>query len=136
MSVSLNVGNRAREIGTSDFLNAFFSTVVTRLEGGHWGTRYPILMNRLYMGEVSALELHALKAELAHVREGLKCFGPEQVVWDFADPTKQPPWGSAISSDIRSLSEYFWTSDGKQLFDVLSDAIHDALSETKPLTIS
>lgn len=130
MGVGLHVGERRSEIGTSDFLNAFFSTIVMRLEGGRWGSRYPTVMNKLYMGEVSATEATQLKSELTEIRERLKQFTPDLVVWDFEDAGKAPPWGSKISSGIRSLSDYFWTADGKDLFEVLLETA-DAAAETR-----
>jgi hypothetical protein len=136
MGVGLNVGKLRFEVGTSDFLNAFFSTIVMRLEAGRWGDRYPTVMNRLYMGEVSAEDLVTLQAELRDIREQLRHLSPELIVWDFENPAKRPPWGSAINSDIRSLSDYFWTSDGKQLFEVFASAIDKALAEGQRLTVS
>ena len=136
MGVGLNVGKLRFEIGTSDFLNAFFSTIVMRLEAGHWGDRYPTVMNKLYMGDVSAADLVTLKAELSDIREQLRHLSPELIVWDFENPARRPPWGFAINTGIRSLSDYFWTSDGKQLFDVFASAIDKARAEGNRLTIS
>jgi hypothetical protein len=136
MGVALHVGDRRYEVGASDFLNAFFSTIVMRLEAGKWGNRYPTVMNKLYMGEVEVVDLIKLREELAQVREELKRFSPGAVVWDFEDPSKLPPWGSAINEGIRTLSDYFWTADGKQLFDVMFAAIERAALVRESLVIA
>jgi 2,3-bisphosphoglycerate-dependent phosphoglycerate mutase len=128
MSVGLLVGNHRYEIGSASFLKAFFSTIVMRLEAGNWGSRYPTVMRRLYMGEVAGRELDDLRDELKDIRRRLKAFTPDNVVWDFESPEKQPPWGKKIHVDIKSLSDYFWTADGKELFEVLLRAIDEASS--------
>ena len=136
MGVELRVGNHRYEVGTSDFLNAFFSTVVVRLEGGRWGSKYPLLMNKLYMGEVSASDAVQLKSELEDIRKRLQQFTPDLAVWDFEDPSKNPPWGSNISSHIRSLAEYFWTSDGQDLLNVLIDASERAATSRERIIVA
>ena len=135
MDVGLSVGDQRYEVGTSDFLNAFFSTVVVRLEGGQWGSEYPLLMNKLYMGEVDAADALKLQAELTEVRKRLEQFTPDLVVWDFENPSKRPPWGSNISSHIRSLAQYFWTSDGKDLFDVLINAAERSAASREAIVV-
>jgi hypothetical protein len=45
------------------------------------------------------------------------------VVWDIDNPEARPPWGDDISSDITDLSNYFVTSDGRDLFEVLDEAM-------------
>lgn len=135
MGVGLRVGNYRYEVGTSDFLNSFFSTVVVRLEEGQWGSRYPLLMNKLYMGEVSGVEASKLKDEIEDVRRRLERFPPNLVVWDVENPSKRPPWGSKISDHIRSLAHYFWTSDGKDLFDVLIDAAQRSAASHEAIVI-
>jgi hypothetical protein len=126
MAIGVTVDSKRYEIGSSDFFNAFFSTVVMRLEGGEWGSRFPTVMNRLYMGEVAPGEVPQLQNELNAIREQLKAFTPDLVVWDFEDPSRRPPWGASISSHIKSLSNYFWTSDGKDLFETLLTASDSA----------
>ena len=51
--VCFRVGNISYEIGTASFLYSFFSTVAYRLEKGRWGSRFPIIMNELYQGQLS-----------------------------------------------------------------------------------
>lgn len=60
------------------------------------------------------------------VEQRLKKHSPSSVVWDTDDLSKQPPWGNNISKEITSLANYFITSDGRNLIDVLHLTFHDA----------
>ena len=44
MTVGFTVGLYSYQVGTDDFLYAFFSTIAYRLERGYWGTNYPVIM--------------------------------------------------------------------------------------------
>ena len=50
MAVGFKVGYYWFQVGTSDFLHSFFSTICIRLEHGKWGRVYPKLMGELYQG--------------------------------------------------------------------------------------
>ncbi|MCR5249236.1 MAG: immunity 70 family protein [Lachnospiraceae bacterium] len=123
------------QIGTGDFLHSFFSTVCMRLEGGSWGSKFPVIMNELYQGELPADKVDAAMQELRLIREGLRAFPPEQVVWDMDDLSKQPPWGNKISPDITDLSNYFVTSDGEDFIGVFENALKTAAEDGEALKI-
>lgn len=115
-------------VGNGEFLGSFFDTIAYRLENGKRGSKYPIF-NCLYLGnQIDYKNLFILKKELEEIQKQLKRFSPQDVVWDMEDLTKQPPWGNNISKEITNLSNYFVTSRGNQLFDVLNKAIDHAIS--------
>ena len=122
MTVGLKVGSITDEIGTADFFHSFFSTISAHLEGG-WGRQYPVLMTKLYQGKLSAEDAPAALDELDAVQAGLARLPPSAVVWDYDDQNKKPPWGSNIAPSITSLSNYFVTSTGRDLFDTLREAL-------------
>ena len=126
MSVMIQVDFLLYPVGHSDFLHAFFSTVCRRLEHGRWGSRYPYLMNSLYQGRLEWTDISLARKELEEVARRLKRHPPSSVVWDIDDLSKQPPWGNHISEEITSLANYFVTSDGRDLIDVLRLAFRDA----------
>jgi 2,3-bisphosphoglycerate-dependent phosphoglycerate mutase len=130
MGVGFQVGSIIDEIGTPDFLHAFFSTISYRLEPKGWGSRYPNLMLHLYEeGKLdSSLGEEALR-EAADARERLREFPPNQVVWDVENLTARPPWGDDISTDVTDLSNYFVTSTGRDLFEVLVECLEALLEE-------
>ena len=124
MTVGFKVGNITDEIGSSEFFHAFFSTIAVRLESG-WGARFPVLMAKLYQGEVGQPDAAAALLELATVETELAKFKPDKVVWDVEDRSKSPPWGSNIATTITDLSNYFVTSTGRDLIPTLREALKE-----------
>jgi hypothetical protein len=135
VSVAIHVAGRAWPLGSGDFVHAFFSTVTYHLEPGGWGSRFPALMNGLYAGELEAGRAQEALRELDEIRAGLRRHAPVEVVWDIEDPTKRPPWGDDISGDITDLGNYFVTDDGRDLLDVLAEALHDGARANAPTTV-
>lgn len=105
------------------------------LEPAGWGSRFPILMKKLYEGNVPNGDLRKLRSELVTVRAELRSFPTTKIVWDFEHRDRQPPWGKKISSSITDLSNYFVTSDGKDLFDFILGAIAKAEHEKTKIKV-
>ena len=135
MSVALNVEDRSWEVGSSQFLHAFFSTVAVRLEEGRWGSRFPTLMRELYSGSLPTGRAADALRELDEIQRGLFALPADQVVWDAEDRTARPPWGDQIAPTITNLGNYWWTSDGRDLFAVLREALVTARDTGQPLTV-
>jgi hypothetical protein len=57
------------------------------------------------------------------------------VIWDIDDLNKPMPWGDNISSDITDLSNYFVTSEGKDLITLFHNAIDKAIELKSDVTI-
>lgn len=119
MSVGLMVGYNWWTVGEGSFLTAFFSTVYVRLENNEWGSKYPVIMNKLYWGEIPLEYLEAGIAELLSIQEELKNLPPHDIVWEFEDLSATPPWGDNIAAHITNLLQYFITSSGSDLVDVM-----------------
>lgn len=112
--------------GHGDFLHLFFSTAAYNLEKENWGSRFPVIMNELYHRKVSFENIDRALEELSKIKKELQVFSPERVIWDIEDLSKQPPWGSDISKDIKDLSNYFVTSDGNDFLSVFTRALEKA----------
>ena len=135
MAVGFKVKYYWYQIGTGDFLYSFFSTIAFKLETGKWGSKYPYIMNELYNGNLQKDHIAMAMKELDVIVSELKKFPPSEVVWDFEDVSKQPPWGNKISSDITDLSNYFVTSDGEDFISVLRCALEDGLKYNEHVCI-
>ena len=135
MAVGFNVDFYWFQIGSSDFLYSFFSTVAYRLENNIWGSKYPIIMKDLYYGKILIDSLDDAIIELSRIKDEFSRLKPESVIWSIDDLSIQPPWGNDISSDIADMSNYYVTSDGRDFFDVFLLALTTAKELKKPLEI-
>lgn len=127
MNVGIKVDFLWFPIGTGDFCHSFFSTVCVNLEDMNWGSRFPIIMNDLYEGNLSINKLENAQKEISIILLELSKLNPSKIVWDAENLKKTPPWGTNISKDITNLAEYFVTVDGKNLIEVLTEAISEAI---------
>ena len=75
------------------------------------------------------------REELTCIRNRLSKLAPSEVVWDIDDLTKRPPWGDNISNDITDLSNYFVTSDGRDLISVIFKVFDEAETEKNKIEI-
>lgn len=114
------------QIGSGDFLFSFFSTVAYHLENQKWGSKFPVIMNELYQGELNSTRISAAINELEQIKQELAKLTPDKVVWDIEDLSLQPPWGTNISSEITNLSNYFVTSDGEDFITTFKRALEKA----------
>ena len=79
------------QIGSGDFLHAFFSTVAYNLENMKWGSRFPVIMKELYQGHLPKEHVDAAIGELAVISAELRDLSPDRVIWDIEDLSKQIP---------------------------------------------
>ena len=135
MAVGIFVEPDFYTIGTGNCLFCFFSNIAYHLENGQWGNRFPYLMKHLYNGLLEKQyvgnaidELHTIKKEFSYI-------SPQKVIWDIEDLSQQPPWENDISEDITDLSNYFVTSEGEDLFDVLFKAFGRAKDDHENVKI-
>ena len=135
MAVGFNVDFFWYQIGSGDFLHCFFSTVAANLEDNKWGSRFPMIMNKLYQGSLGNEDVGKALAELDTIKEELKKLPPSKVVWDIDDITKMPPWGENISKDITDLSNYFVTSDGEDFLTIFRHALEKSQELGLPIAI-
>jgi len=123
MAVGIELGSVIDEIGTGDFFHAFFSTISGNLEPAGWGSRFPALMKKLYQGELAQQDAAGALAELDRVTAELAKLPVNKVIWDVEDRAKAPPWGNNIAKTITNLSNYFVTSTGRDLIELLREVL-------------
>jgi hypothetical protein len=136
VTVSLHVGEKSLPLGTSNLVKSLFSTIYVRLEGGDWGARYPVVMGELYGGRLSAARIDEARRELARIRAGLSMLSPREVVWDYEHSEASPPWGVDVAPTVSNLAEYYWTSDGRNLLDVLEEAFRLSAERDEDVVIA
>ena len=135
MAIGIHSKTKAFDIGSGAFLGSFFDTIEIRLTQGALGNKFPTILGELYRGSMAFSQLDMAREELMQIQLLLKQFKPSEIIWDKYDRSKRPPWGDNISPAITDLSNYFVTSEGKDLFAVLFEAIAYAQNEQSGLTI-
>lgn len=133
--VGLLIGPIFYKIGAGDLLHSFFSSIAYNLEDNKWGTKFPFIMKELYAKELSVDDIPEAVKEINSIRELFKGFAPNCVIWDIESLEKRPPWGDNIAVSITSLSNYFYTSDGEDLFETFLKALETATKVRKTVTI-
>ena len=129
MAVGIRVGSITDEIGAPSFVHAFFSTISAHCEPKGWGKRFPHLMNELYRGRLQAEHAARALAELREAKAALAKLPPSAVVWDLENRSARPPWGDKIAPDITNLGNYFVSSTGRDVFELLDEALSAAAEE-------
>ncbi len=129
MTIAFRHGAVITEIGIDVVLHSLLSTVAVRLEGGEWGSRFPLIMIKLYQGRLDALDADSALRELRQIQAGLARLEADKVIWDFNDLSRQPPWGDAVAPRIISMANYHTTNTGQCLLDEMFDCVR-ALQRT------
>ncbi|RWW96715.1 Imm70 family immunity protein [Flavobacterium cerinum] len=133
--VGLKVGPIFYKVGTGDLLHSFFSSIAYNLEDNKWGAKFPFIMKELYAKELSVEDIPQAVKEINLIRETFKDYAPNCVIWDIENLEKRPPWGDDIAAHITSLSNYFHTSEGQDLFETFLKALETAAIIKKVLKI-
>ncbi|MDP4147419.1 MAG: Imm70 family immunity protein [Bacillota bacterium] len=119
----MNVGFRYSgiwaEVGESDFLHAFFSTISFHLESNKWGSRYPYLLRKFYYDGLTSQEIPQALEELKDIRTKFSTMKSEEIIWDAEDLLKKPPISFLKGLQASILSECFITVGGKNLINRL-----------------
>jgi hypothetical protein len=127
MAISFIVGNQYYNIGAGSFFKSFFSTIYCRLENNKWGSKFPVIMKKLYYGNLEASDAQKALCELDLIQRELEAFPPREVVWDYENLALKPPWGDNIAPTITSLSNYFVTNDGKDLIECMKNVFNESI---------
>lgn len=134
-TVGFTIDNIFSEIGSSDFLHSFFSTISFHLEPNGWGSRFPEIMNQLYQGKLEASAAPQALKDTHAIKAALEKIPAQKVVWDIDNISVKPPWGDYIDKSVTSLANYHITSTQRVLLDLLIENLEFQVQCNKPLTI-
>lgn len=131
MAVGVTVGSITDELGAPSFVHSFFSTISAHCEPTGWGRRFPHLMNELYQGRLPHGNALLALAELRKAKATLSNLPHTSVVWDIENRQSKPPWGDNIAPHITSLGNYFVSSTGRDVFQILEGALVASAEEQR-----
>ena len=120
----IRIDNIVFEIGSNTSVFSVFGSIAHHLEKREWGSKYPIIMNELYYDGIEVEHLEQGLKEIKEIKEKLKGYAPEQIVWDYEDLDLTIPWINNISSNVTDLSNIFLSPyDRNNILDVIIEAI-------------
>lgn len=135
MRVGFRSGAIWDEVGESDFLHAFFSTICFRLESNNWGSKYPYLQKKLYHETLEAQDAASALDELKEIQTKFEALKPQDVVWDVEVLTKKPPETFFSKTNASKLSDCFITVGNKNLFSLLTEILEYCVRKGKSVKI-
>ncbi|MFQ3580383.1 MAG: Imm70 family immunity protein [Chloracidobacterium sp.] len=122
LRIFLWVDTKRYEIGSPAFFHCFFSTIAYRLEQDAWGSVYPCIMLEFYKGRLDYPNAAQALSELDAIQLGLEVLPPTDIVWDYDDLSRQPPWADGVLETLSCAAECFFTPSEEHLFTVLRQA--------------
>lgn len=86
-------------------------------------------MTELYQGRLPHGNALLALAELQQAKVTLSKLPSTSVVWDIENRQSKPAWGDNIAAHITSLGNYFVSSTGRDMFDILEEALAASAEE-------
>lgn len=121
MPVGMLIGNDLYNLGPADLIHAAFSTIAAHLEPGEWGERFPILLRKLYAGEIHSRDAESAITELRQIKNELRAIPPEYAIWDVHNIQQHIPSGPQIWKKAPNLAEFFRSNVGTSFLDDLEE---------------
>ena len=103
------------EVGPASDVKGFFNLVLSLLENGTKGSKYPWVMEKLYRGSLAYDELYKVKNELDSIKNELSTISPDDIVWSSFGVDKNH---SRLNFEGRSLFSVF-----EQFFKAFDEAL-------------
>jgi hypothetical protein len=110
-------------LGAPLAVEGLFATITYRLEPGGRGSRFPLVMNRLYAGRLDPKDAPAALTELAQIEAGLLALTPNHVVWSLTDLRRRDDRNMPVNHAAGNVRDYFVTADGRPIVDALRDTV-------------
>ena len=130
----LKIGNSVTYIGSPKILQTFLLTIHRELETQGWGSRFPLLLNDLYVsGKIAGDKGKLLKNEMDVVRSEFASSSPDDVIWIL---NKEIVPAGIFNSNASDLTEYFVTQADVNLIDILIRRSDRMIKEQKDIEIT
>lgn len=120
--INLRIGNEVIGVGNESQFYALMSTISVNLEPRGWGTKYPMLMRRLYPGQLNIADVRAALEEIVDIETKLAKLKTDKLIWDVTSPLTRPDT-SQVWMDAPTLLEAFRTADGERALDAIKRAL-------------
>jgi 2,3-bisphosphoglycerate-dependent phosphoglycerate mutase len=136
MAKLLRVGDQSYGSACGPVVQGLFATITYRLEPNGRGSRFPLIMNRLYGGRLDPRDVPAALRELDEIEAGLNRLAPERVVWSFTDLRRLDDRGFPVNRGASNVSDYFVSTDGRPLLTSVREAVLRARDRQEPVELA
>ena len=113
MNIISSDAKRSISLGGSDTWQTLCSTIRYHLALSE--KQLPHVFDFINGGHSNSQDCLSTAREFNLVRDRLSQIEPSQIIYDYKNPEKQPPWGDKISPVITSCANYLTTGDGDDL---------------------
>ena len=113
MNIISDDAKRSIALGGADTWQTLCSTIIYHLTSS--AEQVPLVFAFIKTGHCNSQDCLNTAREFNIVRDKLSQLKPDQIVYDYKSPEKQPPWGNKISPVITSCANYLTTGDGDDL---------------------
>lgn len=113
MNITSSDAKQSISLGGSDTWQTLCSTILYHL--AYYEKQIPHVFAFIKEGHSNSQDCLSTAREFNLVRDRLSQIEPEQIIYDYNEPEKQPPWGDKISPVITSCANYLTTGDGDDL---------------------
>jgi hypothetical protein len=113
-----------------------FATVSYRLEPNGRGSRFPLIMNRLFAGWLAPSDALAAARELEEIEAGLVALPADRVVWSLSDLRRRDDRQLPVNHRAANARDYFVAADGRPLVTVLRDAVRSSHERNEPIGLA
>jgi Immunity protein 70 len=113
--VAIRTGSVLTEVGAPAILHALCSSISANLEPAGWGSRFPMVLNRLYQGRLAASDCPAALLELRTIERELQAVPVSRLVWDHEKRRRAPSPHYRAAHGAQNIADYFVTVNGLNL---------------------
>jgi hypothetical protein len=109
------------DVGPNTMLEALFATITYRLEPDGRGSRFPMVMKRLFAGRLPPSEIPAALRELVEIETELTGLPSDRVVWSLSDLRRRDDRELPVNHRASNARDYFVGADGRPLICILRE---------------
>ena len=118
--ICIKVGNIGLIIGGYQIMSALFYSIAHDLENREWGSKYPVIMNELYYGDMIECDnLQQALAEIKEIKEEFKKLSPREMIMNYDDIIKVAPWEFEFIQEAQSLYDAMRSPDNCNIIDTI-----------------
>lgn len=132
--IGLRTGSEVFGVGNEAQFYSLMSTISVNFEPRGWGTKYPMLMRRLYPGQLNASDVRAALEELVDIESKMSKLKVDKLVWDITSPLTRAD-ETQVWLGAPSLLDAFRTPDGERALEVIKHALILAMKKTSDVMV-